>query len=131
MFSFFQTSCINYAVPCYCPDIGPCELFSYSIDMNKLVGNNRNIGNHNRNYYFTVKVTNNALLSNIEHIDILVDDSPPEIGVVFEGAFFSIISATIKTHHNDYYHSNVIWCSVSRRVDIPRPQNHTRRLHRV
>ena len=52
------------------------------------MASNKNIGNHNRNYYFTVKVTNNAFLTNIEHIDILVDDSPPEVGVVFEGRLF-------------------------------------------
>jgi hypothetical protein len=33
-------------------------------------------------------VTNNAGLSNIEHMDILVDNSPPEKGVVYEGITF-------------------------------------------
>ncbi|WAR31803.1 hypothetical protein MAR_034345 [Mya arenaria] len=43
------------------------------------------IGNHNRNYYFTINVKNMAGLSTTEHIDVLVDDSPPSKGVVYEG----------------------------------------------
>jgi hypothetical protein len=50
------------------------------------------MGNHNRNYNFTLKVTNNAHLFNIEHVDILVDDSPPEVGVLFEGNHFSTVT---------------------------------------
>jgi len=53
--------------------------------MNKLVQADKQTGDHNRDYYFTIKVVNHALLSNIEHLDILVDDSPPETGVIFEG----------------------------------------------
>jgi hypothetical protein len=53
--------------------------------MNTLINSSTNVGNHNRNYFFTVKVTNNAGLSNIEHLDILVDDSAPEKGVIYEG----------------------------------------------
>ncbi|XP_060552014.1 uncharacterized protein LOC132713433 isoform X3 [Ruditapes philippinarum] len=76
----------NLTDSCYCPDIGKCEDFKYSIPLNKLVHANKHIGNHNRNYVFTIKVTNNAKLWNIEQVDILVDDSPPEIGVVYEGS---------------------------------------------
>ena len=70
---------------CYCPDVGECEIYDYSISMNKLTEKNTNIGKHNRNYYVTIKVTNNAGLSNIEQFDILVDDSAPEKGVIYEG----------------------------------------------
>ena len=71
---------------CYCPKIGEdCEGMKYSIPLNGLILKLNHIGNHNRNYYFTIKVTNNAKLFNIEHIDVLVDDSPPEPGVIQEG----------------------------------------------
>lgn len=53
--------------------------------MNKLVHNNTNIGDHNRQYFFTITATNNAGLTSVEHLDILVDDSPPEPGTVLEG----------------------------------------------
>ncbi|XP_053381647.1 uncharacterized protein LOC123555884 isoform X2 [Mercenaria mercenaria] len=78
--------CPKEVSKCYCPDIGNCERYNYSISLNSLVKNNTNKGNHNRNYYFTIKVTNKAMLSNIEHVDILVDNSPPEVGVIYEGA---------------------------------------------
>ena len=58
----------------------------YTIDLNALVANNTHKGKHNREYFFTVVVTNNAGLINIEHMDILADDSPPERGVIKEGA---------------------------------------------
>lgn len=76
---------MNSGGNCYCPDIGKCEYYKYSVPLNKLVPNNTHIGKHNRNYLFTLKVTNNAKLSNIEQVDVLVDDSPPECGVVYEG----------------------------------------------
>jgi hypothetical protein len=40
---------------------------------------------HNKRYFFTIKVINTAYLVAIEHIDILVDESPPEVGIVLEG----------------------------------------------
>ncbi|XP_052788798.1 uncharacterized protein LOC128223561 [Mya arenaria] len=70
---------------CYCPDIGDCAFFNYTVPLNKLNAKQIHIGNHNRNYYFTIKVTNMAGLSTMEHIDVLVDDSPPSEGVVYEG----------------------------------------------
>ncbi|XP_052789886.1 uncharacterized protein LOC128224179 [Mya arenaria] len=70
---------------CYCPDIGECAFFNYTIPLNRLNAKDMHIGNHNRNYYFTLKVTNKAGLSTTEHIDVLVDDSPPSVGVVYEG----------------------------------------------
>ncbi|XP_053396792.1 uncharacterized protein LOC123551182 [Mercenaria mercenaria] len=80
-----EKSCPTNAVECYCPDAGVCEFFNYTVPLNKLVAVNKHEGDHNRNYYFTIKVTNHAHLYNIEHVDILVDDSPPEAGVVYEG----------------------------------------------
>ncbi|XP_053376618.1 uncharacterized protein LOC123534121 [Mercenaria mercenaria] len=84
-----QSTCPKTLLNCYCPDVGKCEIFNYTVPLNKLVANNKDEGNHNRNYFFTIKVTNNAFLSNIEHIDILVDESPPEPGVIYEGPEFS------------------------------------------
>ncbi|XP_053405466.1 uncharacterized protein LOC128558962 [Mercenaria mercenaria] len=78
--------CPSNSSKCYCPDIGECEKTLYTIDLNKLVNNNTHMGDHNRNHFFTVTVYNNARLRNVEHLDILVDESPPESGVVFEGA---------------------------------------------
>ncbi|XP_053399196.1 uncharacterized protein LOC128556970 [Mercenaria mercenaria] len=80
-----EKSCPNNAVECYCPDVGFCEFFNYTVPLNKLVAIHKHEGNHNRNYYFTIKVTNHAHLYNTEHVDILVDDSPPEVGIVYEG----------------------------------------------
>jgi hypothetical protein len=82
---FLQNSCPQNAENCYCPDVGQCELYNYTLPLNKLIAINKHVGSHNRNYYFTIKVTNNAHLFNIERVDILVDDSPPEVGVLFEG----------------------------------------------
>jgi len=76
---------------CYCPDIGACELFNYTIPLNKLQAINKHLGDHNRNYFFEIIVTNNALLTTTEYIDILVDESPPEPGVVYEGKSISQI----------------------------------------
>ncbi|XP_052790278.1 uncharacterized protein LOC128224473 isoform X2 [Mya arenaria] len=76
-------SCSNAL--CYCPDVGNCAFFNYTIPLNKLNVKHMHIGNHNRNYSFTIKVTNMAGLSTREHIDVLVDDSPPSEGVVYEG----------------------------------------------
>ncbi|XP_052788827.1 uncharacterized protein LOC128223594 [Mya arenaria] len=73
------------AAECYCPDIGICAFFNYTIPLNRLNVNDMHIGNHNRNYFFTIKVTNMAGLSTSERIDVLVDDSPPSAGVVYEG----------------------------------------------
>ncbi|XP_053392349.1 uncharacterized protein LOC128555022 [Mercenaria mercenaria] len=84
-----KKSCPSDVVECYCPDVGFCEYFNYTVPLNKLISINKHEGDHNRNYYFRIKVTNHAYLYNIEHVDILVDDSPPEVGVVFEGPEYS------------------------------------------
>ena len=69
--------------------MGPCELFGYSIYLKKLIGDTNSIGNQNGTYYFKVKVTNNALLTNTRNIEILVDildaGSTPDVGRVSEG----------------------------------------------
>ncbi|KAL4218473.1 hypothetical protein ACF0H5_023207 [Mactra antiquata] len=83
-------------VKCYCPDIGSCEMYNYSIPLNKLVPVGKSEGNHNRNYFFTIKVTNNAMLSNIEHVDILVDYSPTDVGVVNEAVTHT--TSTLQTN---------------------------------
>ncbi|XP_052788838.1 uncharacterized protein LOC128223605 [Mya arenaria] len=69
---------------CYCPAIGECAFLNYTITLKKLSVKNWHIGINNRIYYFTIKVTNMAGLSTTEHIDVLVDDSPPSVGVVYE-----------------------------------------------
>ncbi|KAK3088800.1 hypothetical protein FSP39_023833, partial [Pinctada imbricata] len=79
-----KTSCSS-TPNCYCPAIGLCEQHVYQINFNSLVKNNTHIGLHNREYFFALKATNNAQLVSIERTDILVDNSPPEVGVVFEG----------------------------------------------
>ena len=80
---FIQVPCIKQK--CYCPSIGKCENFVYTVNLNKLVANGTQEGQHNREYFFTLIVTNNARLVNIEHLDILADDSPPVEGVIKEG----------------------------------------------
>ena len=87
----FQKTCPTDSSDCYCPDVGMCEFFNYSIPLHDLVVKDKHIGNHNRNYYFTIIATNNAMLSTTEHIDVLVDDSPPEEGVVYEGTRYNFI----------------------------------------
>ena len=81
----FQNNC-SLIMQCYCPKVGDhCETLLYIVNLNGLIQKLKNIGNHNRNYFFTIKVTNRAKLVNIEHMDVLVDDSPPETGVILEG----------------------------------------------
>ena len=79
----FQGPCIKQ--DCYCPNVGKCENYVYTIDLNRLVANGTHKGQHNREYFFALVVTNNAGLFNIEHMDILADDSPPKEGVIKEG----------------------------------------------
>ena len=66
---------------CYCPIIGNCSLLTYAIELNEVIEN----GNHNREYYFWIEVINKALLRSEEVVKILIDDSPPEVGVVIDG----------------------------------------------
>ncbi|XP_062567668.1 LOW QUALITY PROTEIN: uncharacterized protein LOC134229901 [Saccostrea cucullata] len=66
---------------CYCPKHGSCELYNYTLDLSKIITE----AQHNREYYFTVLVTNNAGLRSLQHLDVLVDESPPVNGSVKEG----------------------------------------------
>ncbi|XP_067670393.1 uncharacterized protein [Haliotis asinina] len=71
---------------CYCPSIGECHFHNYTVPLNSLKANKTNDAQHNQAFFFTVVATNGADLKNIDHLDILVDNSPPEAGVVKEGA---------------------------------------------
>ena len=91
----FQEDCPG-EVPCICPSIGEfCEKQQYSIPLDGLVSKFKNIGNHNRNYFFTVTVTNNAGQATTERLDILIDESSPQTGVVLEGMTFWYIKRKI------------------------------------
>lgn len=68
---------------------------------------NMHEGTHNKMYFFTIKVINTAYLDAIEHIDILVDESPPEVGIVLEGPMGSpdidyTSSDDITVHWHDF-----------------------------
>ncbi|XP_033746935.1 uncharacterized protein LOC117332160 [Pecten maximus] len=78
-------SCLEHS-NCYCPSVGPCAYFNFTLMLNSLVHLNTHKGNHNRAYHFTISVTNEARLSYVEHKEVLADDSPPAIGVVREGS---------------------------------------------
>ena len=81
----FQDGCTDNPL-CYCPIIGEdCENQRYSIPLHGLVSKFKHIGDHNRNYFFTVTVTNNANLITTHGIEVLVDVSSPQTGVVLEG----------------------------------------------
>ncbi|XP_060565943.1 uncharacterized protein LOC132724974 [Ruditapes philippinarum] len=82
--SMKENSCPQSAESCYCPDVGQCEIFNYTVPLNKLLLINTHVDNHNNNYYFTLKVTNNAYLFNIERVDVFVNNSQPVLGVHFE-----------------------------------------------
>ena len=87
----FQEDCPG-EVPCVFPSIGEfCEKQQYSIPLDGLVSKFKHIGNHNRNYFFEVTVINNAGHVTTEHLDILIDESSPQTGVVLEGMLFFYI----------------------------------------
>jgi hypothetical protein len=79
-----QTACDGLE-HCYCPIIGRCETFHYLTSFPSLVSLNTNVGDHHRNYYLTITSTNVATLSTTDTFDFLLDDSPPFVGVVWEG----------------------------------------------
>nr|KAG5706422.1 hypothetical protein BaRGS_032815 [Batillaria attramentaria] len=62
-----------------------CEIHQYLFDFNHLVSNNTNQGKHHREYYLTITATNNANLHSRQMIDIIIDESPPTVGVILEG----------------------------------------------
>ena len=80
-----QTNCSGQQGPCYCPDVGPCENYDYLISFNNIIHVNDSEGLHHRDYYISINVTNNARLRTTQHVDILIDASPPSGGVVMEG----------------------------------------------
>ncbi|KAL3857349.1 hypothetical protein ACJMK2_012025 [Sinanodonta woodiana] len=82
-----RTAC-NPEETCYCPMIGVCENFNYMLKPDTLVARGTHLGQHNRDYFITIAVTNNARLVTVEQLDILVDDSPPASGVIQEGSTF-------------------------------------------
>ena len=50
--------------------------------------------NQNRNYFITIKVMSLTELITIESVTILVDESPPETGVILEGICIIKIETT-------------------------------------
>ena len=81
-----QTTCnTSNVATCYCPDVGPCENPSHVLPFNQIVNPNNSQVLHHREYYITINVTNNAGLRTTKVIDILIDVSPPSVGVVSEG----------------------------------------------
>ena len=79
-----QTSC-NGEDHCYCPSVGDCEIHRYVVTFTNLVHHNTHQGDHHREYYVTITVTNAASLTTTTTVDILLDESPPTMGVVWEG----------------------------------------------
>ena len=84
VFLFFQTSCKGQKV-CYCPSVGDCEDFLYEVTFPNLHISNTHEGDHHRDYYLTITITNMVSLSTTVTFDLLLDESPPSKGVVWEG----------------------------------------------
>ncbi|XP_013409734.1 uncharacterized protein LOC106173226 [Lingula anatina] len=69
----------------YCPAVGRCEFYNYTIGLHSLVARRTHRGQHNRKYHFTIEVINNAKLMTTETLVVHVDESPPMVGTVFDG----------------------------------------------
>ena len=81
----FQEDCPS-AENCLCPtNNDQCEDYIYTFNFNHLVSKNTHIGLHNRKYYLTANVTNQAMLLSTARMVFLVDESPPVIGGVTDG----------------------------------------------
>ena len=65
--------------------MGDCEIDRYLLTFTSLVDRNTHQGDHHREYRVTVAVTNSASLTTTITVDILLDESPPTVGVVWEG----------------------------------------------
>ena len=106
----FQDGCTDKSL-CYCPIIGEdCEDQRYSIPLHGLVSKFKHIGDHNRNYFFTVTVTNNANLITTHRIEVLVDVSSPQTGVVLEGKGVEFACRRCGTlFHAGYRHEVGLW----------------------
>ena len=70
---------------CYCPSVGDCENYLYEVTFPHLHVTNTHEGDHHRDYHLTLTVTNLASLQTTATFDLLLDDSPPTRGVVWEG----------------------------------------------
>nr|KAG5696653.1 hypothetical protein BaRGS_023062 [Batillaria attramentaria] len=57
----------------------------YLLTFTNLVHSNRHQGQHHREYYLTITATNHASLRSRQMMDIIIDASPPTVGVVLEG----------------------------------------------
>ncbi|XP_053400759.1 uncharacterized protein LOC128557415 [Mercenaria mercenaria] len=73
-----EGDCEDNTRACYCPHIGKCEIHAYTIPLNKLVAAQKHFGDHNRNYSFQLRATNNAHISATECVTILIDYPPSE-----------------------------------------------------
>ncbi|XP_036362221.1 uncharacterized protein LOC115216576 [Octopus sinensis] len=71
--------------PCYCPQHGPCQMKNFTLTLNALIAARTHKGQHNRRYFAAIRVENMAGLFNEEHLDIVLDESPPSTGSVKEG----------------------------------------------
>jgi hypothetical protein len=60
-------------------------MFQYVVTFPSLVHLNTHQGDHHRDYHLTITATNTATLSTTTTLDILLDESPPFVGVVWEG----------------------------------------------
>ena len=67
MYAYLQDTCPVDMV-CYCPDIGLCEVYNYSIPLYDLITNDTHEGDHNREYHFTFQVMNEAHLTTFERV---------------------------------------------------------------
>ncbi|KAK7493736.1 hypothetical protein BaRGS_00015065, partial [Batillaria attramentaria] len=81
-----ETKTCNGTDHCYCPSVGPCEIQQYLFTFTSLGSDNGNTGEHNNtDHSITVTATNHAGLRSRQMMDILIDASPPTVGVVLEG----------------------------------------------
>ncbi|KAL8573303.1 hypothetical protein ACOMHN_032765 [Nucella lapillus] len=72
---------------CYCPSVdgAVCETDRYLLTFPGLLTSHTHQGDHHRRYYLTLTLTNNAQLTAKATARILLDESPPTVGVVWEG----------------------------------------------
>ena len=97
---FFQSECTSHNTTCYCPDVGPCEDYNYDLAFRQIIHPMSSQGLHNHTYYITVNATNNAGLRTTKVIDILIDISPPSVGVVLENVRETVSGEANFTSHD-------------------------------
>ncbi|XP_069134690.1 uncharacterized protein [Argopecten irradians] len=78
-------TCLDGVHPCYCPVVGDCLFYNFTLNLNSRLHRNASFGSHNHKYHFTITITNITRLVYGEHLEILADDSPPAPGIVIEG----------------------------------------------